>query len=47
MTEPVYHPATPEIGARRARLAPAVNEALENFSRAAFADGALPEKTKQ
>ncbi|GAB2798069.1 hypothetical protein GCM10027073_32680 [Streptomyces chlorus] len=47
MTEPVYHPATTEIGARRAQLAPAVNEAFENFSRAVFADGALPEKTKQ
>ncbi|GAA0352530.1 carboxymuconolactone decarboxylase family protein [Actinoallomurus spadix] len=47
MTDPVYPPATPEIGARRARLAPAVNEAFENFSRQVFADGALPEKTKQ
>lgn len=47
MTKPVYHPATPEIGARRARLAPAVNEAFENFSRAVFADEALPEKSKQ
>jgi AhpD family alkylhydroperoxidase len=47
MTESVYHPATPEIGARRAQLAPAVNEAFENFSRAVFAEGALPEKTKQ
>jgi AhpD family alkylhydroperoxidase len=47
MNESVYHPATPEIGARRAQLAPAVNEAFENFSRAVFADGALAEKTKQ
>lgn len=47
MTESVYHPATPEIGNRRAQLAPAVNEAFENFSRAVFAEGALPEKTKQ
>jgi AhpD family alkylhydroperoxidase len=47
MNESVYHPATPEIGARRAQLAPAANEAFENFSRAVFADGALPEKTKQ
>ena len=47
MADPVYHPATPEIGARRAQLAPAINEAFENFSRTVFADGALPEKTKQ
>ncbi|MGX4688444.1 carboxymuconolactone decarboxylase family protein [Streptomyces sp. JNUCC 63] len=47
MTESVYHPATPEIAARRAQLAPAVNEAFENFNRAVFAEGALPEKTKQ
>ncbi|MFI2206612.1 hypothetical protein ACH47Z_38900 [Streptomyces sp. NPDC020192] len=43
MTESVYHPATPEIGPRRAQLAPAVNEAFDNFSRAVFAEGALPE----
>jgi AhpD family alkylhydroperoxidase len=47
MTESVYNPATAEIGARRAQLAPTVNEAFENFSRAVFAEGALPEKTKQ
>lgn len=47
MTESVYHPATPELAARRAQLAPAVHEAFENFSRAVFAEGALPEKTKQ
>ncbi|MFF4763830.1 carboxymuconolactone decarboxylase family protein [Streptomyces sp. NPDC001292] len=47
MTEAVYHPATPEIGRRRAELAPAINEAFDNFSRAVFAEGSLPEKTKQ
>jgi AhpD family alkylhydroperoxidase len=47
MTESVYHPATPELSARRVQLAPDVHEAFENFSRAVFADGALPEKTKQ
>ena len=33
--------------AHRAELAPEINEAFENFSRAVFAEGALPEKTKQ
>ncbi|MFC5673682.1 carboxymuconolactone decarboxylase family protein [Streptomyces incanus] len=47
MSEAVYHPATPEIGQRRAALAPAINEAFDNFSRAVFVEGALPEKTKQ
>lgn len=47
MSESVYHPTTPQIAKRRKELAPAVHEAFENFSHAAFADGALPEKTKQ
>ena len=47
MTEPMYHPTTPEIAARRKELAPRTHEAFEAFSRAVFADGALPEKTKQ
>lgn len=47
MSESVYHPATPEIAKRRKELAPGIHEAFENFSRAVFADGALPEKTKQ
>ncbi|WP_327242463.1 carboxymuconolactone decarboxylase family protein [Streptomyces sp. NBC_01320] len=47
MTEAVYHPATTEIGHRRAEPAPAINEAFDNFSRAVFAEGALLEKTKQ
>ena len=45
--EAVYHPTTPEAVARRKELAPGIHEAFENFSRAVFADGALPEKTKQ
>lgn len=36
-----------EIGQRRAEPAPAINEAFDNFSCAVFAEGALPEKTKQ
>ncbi|MEU8398337.1 carboxymuconolactone decarboxylase family protein [Nonomuraea sp. NPDC048892] len=47
MTEALYQPATPEIAARREQLAPGIHEAFENFSRAVFTDGALPEKTKQ
>ena len=47
MTEPMYHPTTPEIAARRKALAPNTHDAFEAFSHAVFADGALPEKTKQ
>jgi len=48
MTETtMYHPTTPEVAARRKALAPDVHEAFEGFSKAVFADGALPEKTKQ
>ena len=47
MTEPMYHPTTPEIAARRKELAPRTHEAFEAFSRSVFAEGALPEKTKQ
>jgi AhpD family alkylhydroperoxidase len=42
-----YHPTTPQIHAWREHLAPGVHEAFEAFGRAVFADGALPEKTKQ
>jgi AhpD family alkylhydroperoxidase len=47
MAEPMYHPTTPEIAKRRKELAPHTNEAFEAFSHAVFAEGALPEKTKQ
>jgi AhpD family alkylhydroperoxidase len=47
MTEGMYPVATPEIAVRRRQLAPEVNEAFENFGRAVFADGALPQKVKQ
>jgi AhpD family alkylhydroperoxidase len=47
MTESMYHPTTPEIAARRKALAPHTHEAFEAFSKAVFADGALPELTKQ
>ena len=47
MSDIVYHPVTPEIAARREQLAPAIHQAFDNFSHAVFAEGALPEKTKQ
>jgi len=47
MTESIYHPTTPEIAQRRKQLAPHTHEAFEAFSKAVFADGALPEQTKQ
>ena len=46
-TPAVYPAATREIGARRRELAPGIHEAFDNFSKAVFAEGALPEKTKQ
>ena len=47
MAEGMYPAATRELAAHRAELAPEINEAFENFSRAVFAESALPEKTKQ
>jgi AhpD family alkylhydroperoxidase len=47
MPEPVYPAVTADIAARRKELAPHTHEAFEAFSRAVFADGALPEVTKQ
>ena len=47
MSEPMYHPTTPEIAARRKELAPQIHDAFLAFSHAVFAEGALPEKTKQ
>jgi alkylhydroperoxidase/carboxymuconolactone decarboxylase family protein YurZ len=47
MSDPMYHPTTPEIAAQRKELAPETHDAFEAFTRAVFADGALPEKTKQ
>lgn len=47
MNDPVYHPTTPQLAQRRKELAPHVHDAFEDFSRAVFADGALPGRTKQ
>jgi AhpD family alkylhydroperoxidase len=45
--DPVYPPATKELAARRKQAAPEIHDAFQAFSRQAFAEGALPEKTKQ
>ena len=47
MSDDVYPAATRELGERRRQLAPEVHSAFEAFSKAAFAQGALDEKTKQ
>ena len=47
MTGSMYEPTTPEQAKLRKELAPDVHEAFEGFSRAVFAEGALPVKTKQ
>ena len=47
MSESLYQPATPQMSARRKALAPTIHDAFDGFSRAVFAEGALPEKTKQ
>ncbi len=47
MPDSLYHPTTPEIHGRRKQLAPGIHDAFEAFSQAVFAEGALPEKTKQ
>lgn len=47
MAESLYQPTTPQVAARRRELAPGIQEAFEHFSQAVFAEGALPEKTKQ
>ena len=47
MTHPVFPTTTSELAAHRTELAPETHEAFQAFSRQVFADGALPEKTKQ
>jgi AhpD family alkylhydroperoxidase len=47
MSDSVYPSPTRELAARRAELAPATHDAFQAFSGQVFADGALPEKTKQ
>ena len=47
MTEPLYPQVTPTLAEQRKELAPEIHDAFEAFSRAVFADAALPQKTKQ
>lgn len=47
MTHPMFPESSPAIAARRKALAPKQLEAFHAFSKATFADGALPEKIKQ
>ncbi|MFD2420313.1 carboxymuconolactone decarboxylase family protein [Amycolatopsis pigmentata] len=47
MNDDVYPRATREIGQQRRELAPEIHHAFDEFSKKVFAEGALPEKTKQ
>ncbi|MGH2931123.1 MAG: carboxymuconolactone decarboxylase family protein [Solirubrobacteraceae bacterium] len=47
MPDSLYPTATSELAARRKAAAPETHDAFQAFSRQVFADGALPEKTKQ
>lgn len=47
MNEYMYPKATPEMIKERRELVPETSAAFQNFSRQVFAEGALPEKTKQ
>ena len=47
MTHPVYPATTRELASHRTALAPETHDAFQAFSKQVFADGALPEKTKQ
>ena len=47
MTDELFPASTPQLATRRKKLAPATHDAFQAFSRAVFADGALPAVTKQ
>jgi AhpD family alkylhydroperoxidase len=47
MSDAIYPSPTRDLAARRSELAPATHDAFQAFSKQVFADGALPEKTKQ
>lgn len=47
MEHPMYPESNADIARKRRELAPAPLEAFQNFSKAVFADGALPAVTKQ
>lgn len=47
MPDSVYPAATRELATRRKQAAPEIHDAFDAFSKQVFAEGALPEKTKQ
>jgi AhpD family alkylhydroperoxidase len=47
MSDSVYPPASRQLSERRKRAAPETHDAFQAFSAQVFAEGALPEKTKQ
>ncbi|MGH9930578.1 MAG: carboxymuconolactone decarboxylase family protein [Pyrinomonadaceae bacterium] len=47
MDKQMYTVTTPEIAKKRKQLAPEILEAFKVFGERVFADGALPQKTKQ
>ncbi len=47
MTESAHQPSAQDVAKRREQAAPGIHEAFENFGRQVFAEGAVPEKTKQ
>ena len=47
MADQLYTPASAELSRKRRELAPEAEKAFREFSKAVFADGALPAKMKQ
>lgn len=47
MSKDLFPQSTPELAAKRKKLAPHIHDAFTAFSESVFADGALPTKTKQ
>ncbi len=47
MEQPVYPNITKELAQKRRELAPEIHSAFRAFGQRVFADGALPQKTKQ
>ena len=47
MDHPLYPTVTPDLARQRRELAPETQAAFRSFGQRAFADGALPAKTKE
>ena len=47
MEQQIYSNTTQELAQKRRELAPEIHSAFREFGKRVFADGALPEKTKQ